>query len=232
MMKRLAVAALLITLAGMAFASPRGSHDPYAHPGLDLPPYVAQELQTILEENAAGTIGSLTGEQLRALLERMSVAAQKQAFVARSKAMSFMLPGLGQMVNKDYTAGTLFLLADVALFTGTALGAYFLLPGQVRFDQLDYFDTSFADIRVAWEGQSFRDYLPSMAVMAGGGLAMAILGGIASEHAGRLAERNVADGTIRFEPRLLAGFLPAAGPGPHGGPGGGWRMGWAMGVHY
>lgn len=232
-MKRLIVALVLVSLAGFTFAAPRGAHDPYAHHGLEVPPYLEQELEELLAENSAAAVGVLTGADLKAALERLSIAAQQEAFVARSKAMSFMLPGLGQMVNEDYTSGSLFLLADIAAFTGTVLGSYFLLPDNLRFDQLNYFKTNFGDIRTAWEGHSFVDYLPSMAVMAGGGAVMAILGKIAGEHAGRLAERNIADGTVTFQPKLLAGWGAWPGPGgPGGGPGGSWKMGWGMGVRY
>lgn len=226
-MKRLIVALVLVSLAGFTFAAPRGAHDPYAREGLQVPPYVEQELEELLAENAATEVGALSGADLKAALERLSIAAQQEAFVARSKAMSFVLPGLGQMVNEDYTRGSLFLLADLAALTGTVLGGYFLLPDNLRFDQLNYFKTNFGDIRTAWEGHSFVDYLPSMAVLAGGGVVMAILGKVASEHAGRLAERSIADGKITFQPRLLAGW--GAWPGPDGGP---WQMGWGMGVRY
>jgi len=92
---------------------------------------------------------------------------------------------------------------------GTLIGSYYLLPDDLRFQQLDYFNTSWSDIRTRWEGHSFMDYLPSMGLMTGGWVLKAILGQISSSHAGRLARRNIDGGKKSFEPDLL--LLPGGG---------------------
>jgi hypothetical protein len=206
-MKTKIVAALMLAAAAVAFARPP------LHPGMDphrFPiehTYLQAELDSLfsMEEQ----LGTLSFGELRDLAGRLSVARQKDRFVARSKAMSFMMPGSGQMLNKDYGSGAAFLAADLAVVAGTLIGAYYLLPEDLRFQQLDYFNTPFNKIGNAWQGHTFMDYLPSMAVLAGGGLAKAILGQLSSAHAGKLARRSIDGGKITFEPDLLA--LPDGG---------------------
>jgi hypothetical protein len=64
------------------------------------------------------------------------------------------------------------------------------------------------------------DLLPSLGVLAGGGLVQVILRGVSSNHAAKLAEERIAAGEITFEPKLS--ILP-------GGPG---AMGFGMGMKY
>jgi hypothetical protein len=51
------------------------------------------------------------------------VARQKTVFIARSRATSMMMPGLGELANKDTVGGALFMTADLALMAGTVIGA-------------------------------------------------------------------------------------------------------------
>jgi hypothetical protein len=169
--------------------------------------YLRAELDSLFASE--GELGTLSYGELRELAGRLSVARQQDRWVARSKAMSFMMPGSGQFLNKEAGAGAAFLAADLAVVAGTLVGAYFLLPDNLRFQQLDYFHTPFKTIRDAWEGNTFTDYLPSLAALAGGGLAKAILGQVSSTHAGKLARRNIDAGTVTFEPDLLV--LPDGG---------------------
>jgi len=220
-MKRLLILSILITAAALAFGAPKtGPQEPFA---LD-EQFLRAEVDKALAGDLNQELGSLTVGELKELLGRLSVAQQKAAFIARSKAMSLMMPGAGQFANKDAVGGALFLTADLALIAGTLVGAYFLLPADLRFDRLDYFYGDFYDIRDRWERHSFMDYLPSLAILAGGGLLKAILGGISADHAEKLARRNIAEGKITFEPRLM--LLP------HGPMGMGWGMGWGMGLRY
>jgi hypothetical protein len=206
-MKTRILAILLLSTAAAAFARPPM--------GLGMSPhrlpiehdYLRAELDSLFGMD--GELGSLSYGELRELAGRLSVARQKDRFVARSKTMSLMMPGSGQFLNKEVGAGAAFLAADLAVVAGTLAGAYFLLPDNLRFQQLDYFHTPFNQIRDAWEGNTFTDYLPSMAMLAGGGLAKAILGQISSTHAGKLARRNIDAGTISFKPDLLV--LPDGG---------------------
>ena len=163
--------------------------------------YLRAELEDLY--GGTGTLGALTPGELRELAGRLSVAVQKDRFVARSRAMSFMMPGTGEMLNKAYGSGAAFLTADVAVAVGTLVGAYLLLPEDLHFQHLDYFNTPWSTIRDRWEAHTFVEALPTLAVLAGGGLVQVILGGISSGHAGRLARRNIDQGKITFEPDLL-----------------------------
>ncbi len=214
-MKRLALLLALLAIGGAAFAVPCGGpRDPFQ---LD-EAFLRAEVDQALAAERDRQLGALTIGELQELLGRLSVAQQKTAFIARSRAMSMMMPGLGQLANKDMVGGVLFMTADLAVLAGTVLGAYFLLPADLRFDRLDYFYGHFNDIRDQWESHSFMDYLPAAAVLVGGGLLKAVLGGISAGHAEKLARRNIAEGKITFEPRLT---LP-----PHGPMGMGWGMSW------
>jgi hypothetical protein len=207
-MKTRIVAILMLAGAAAGFAPAAA----FAHPAMGrgmyserLPiehAYLSAELDSLL--SGEGQLGSLSYAELRDAAGRLSVARQKDRFVARSRAMSFMLPGSGQFLNKDYGSGAAFLASDLAVVAGTLIGSYWLLPENLRFQQLDYFNTSFTDIENKWKGHTFTDYLPSMAVLAGGGVLRAILGHVSSEHAARLAKRNIDSGKITFEPSLLA----------------------------
>jgi len=206
-MKTRVLAILLLAAASAAFARPpmaRGL-DPHRIPIQH--DYLRAELDSLFGRQ--GELGSLGYGELRELAGRLSVAYQKDRFVARSKTMSLMMPGSGQFLNKDFGTGAAFLAADLAVVAGTLVGAYFLLPDSLRFQQLDYFNTPFDDIHDAWLDHTFTDYLPSLAVLAGGGLAKAILGQVSSTHAGKLARRNIDAGTVSFEPNLLV--LPDGG---------------------
>jgi hypothetical protein len=210
---------ILATIGAAAFAAPC---DRPLNPFQLDEAFLRAEVDQALAGERDTAVGTLTVGQLQELLGRLSVAQQKAAFIARSRTMSLMMPGLGQFANKDAVSGALFLTADLALIAGTLVGAYYLLPPNVRFDRLDYFYGSFRGIRDTWESNSFMDYLPSLAVLAGGGLLKAILGGISASHAEKLARRNIEQGKITFEPRLV--------PLPHGPMG--WGMGWGMGFSY
>jgi len=214
-MKRLALLLALLATGVAVFAAPcETPRDPFQ---LD-EAFLRAEIEQTLAGDRDRQLGTLTIGELQELLGRLSVAQQKTAFIARSRAMSLMMPGLGELANKDTVGGALFMTADLALLAGTIIGAYFLLPTDLRFDRLDYFYGPFVDIRDRWQAHSFMDYLPSIGVMIGGGLLKAILGGISASHAEKLARRNIAEGKITFEPRLL---LP-----PHGPMGMGWGMSW------
>ena len=214
-MKTRIVSALLLVAAAAAFAGPPMGMGMGPHPFPVEATYLRAELDNLY--SGTGTLGALTPGDLRDLAGRLSVAVQKDRFVARSKAMSLMMPGTGEMLNQSYGSGAAFLTADLAVAAGTIVGAYFLLPEDLRFQHLDYLNTPWSTIRDRWESHTFMEALPSLAVLAGGGLVKAILGGVSSRHAGKLAHRNIDQGKITFDPDLL--LLP------HGGMmmGLGWR---------
>ena len=208
-MKTPVIAVLMLAAAAAAFAFPPmgQGHHPLPFPFENT--YLRAELENLLAENGDLRPAELTLAELRELSGRLSVARQKDRFVARSKAMSFMAPGMGEMLNKAYGSGAAFLGADLAVAAGTLIGAYYLLPEKVQFQHLDYLNSSCADIRTKWESLSFVDALPSLAVLAGGGLVKGILGKVSSVHAGKLARRNIEQGKISFEPGLFV--LPRGG---------------------
>ena len=197
----------MLAAAAAAFARPPMGWDMDPHRFPIEHTYLRAELDSLF--STEGELGALSYGELRELAGRFSVARQKDRFVARSKARSFIMPGSGQLLNKDYGSGAAFLAADLAVVAGTLIGAYYLLPDDLQFRQLDYFNTSWSGIRTAWEGHSFMDYLPSMGLLAGGGVVKAILGQLSATHAGKLARRNIDGGKITFEPDLL--FLPDGG---------------------
>ena len=130
---------------------------------------------------------------------------QKAAYVRASAMASFLMPGAGQFMNKDPLGGTLFALADLVIKGGTLTGVYFLLPEEVRFDQLDYWNAPKSQVKSTWEsavnGMSLSDALPIAGVMAGGMLLETVLAGFSAKHAGGLARERIATGEIDFRPR-------------------------------
>ena len=116
------------------------------------------------------------------------------------------MPGIGQYMNKDPLNGTLFLVSNIAVITGTLIGAYYLLPDELKFDNLDYFNDSYSTINESWENQSFVDMLPTIGVMAAGFMVDGVIRFFSASHAEKLAQKNIAEGKIQFEPKLI---LPA-----------------------
>ena len=168
---------------------------------------LGQEIDAILTENADRPIGELTVGELEELLNRISIAQQQAAYVQKSKAASFMLPGLGQFANDDPLAGTMFLAADLLATAGTLVGAYFLLPAELRFDQVDYFNQPFGTTEALWKSRSLADLLPSFGVAAAGGIVQGVLRMVAANHAAGLARSSIAEGKVAFEPHLA--LVPA-----------------------
>jgi hypothetical protein len=222
-MKKWLVLFLIITVgAGALFAgSPRRSRMGDHHPvwGME-EQLLEQQLEAVLAGEESSVLGELTVGEAQKLLGEISVAYQKAAYVSKSRAASFILPGMGQFMNDDPGAGALFLSLDLLTGVGMLLGAYFLLPDELQFDQLNYFTEPYGAIEEAWKEQSFVDLLPSLGVLAGGGMVQVILRGVSSNHAAKLAEEKIAAGEITFQPKLS--ILP-------GGPG---AMGFGMGLKY
>jgi len=222
-MKKLLIVLLILVVAAAAMAGPKGQrtmgrHGPMMGMALDQE-LLEHELQKALAGSQGREIGELTVGELHDLLGEVSIAYQKAAFVAKSRAASFMLPGMGQFLNKEPGSGALFLATDLAIGAGTLVGAYFLLPDELQFSSLDYFTTSHVTIKERWENQSFVDLLPSLGVLAGGGVLQMILRGVSGSHAAKLARKNIAEGKITFEPKA---FMLHAGPGSFG-MGMGWK---------
>ena len=122
-----------------------------------------------------------------------------------------MHPGMGQYMNHDTLGGTLFLIGDLAVFAGTLVGAYFLLPADLQFDRLNYLTTPFSTIKDRWLARNLEEALPVLGVLAGGALVKFGLGALSSSHAGSLAKKNVSEGKISFEPQLFWDGHPGMG---------------------
>lgn len=155
-----------------------------------------------IEQMSATQIGALTVADITRIGARLSLAQQRLAYVRRASMASLVFPGAGQFMTGNTLEGALFLTGDLAVVTGTILGAYFLLPGDLRFDGLDYYTASFGSIETAWKSHSIQDYLPSAGVMAGGMLVKVILGHVSSRLAAQEARQNIADGKVKFSPRF------------------------------
>jgi hypothetical protein len=222
-MKKWLVVLLILTVGtGVLFAGPPRhwkTRDRHQSWWMDVD-MLEQQLQAVLAAEKGSVLGEMTVGDVQDLLGEISIAYQKAAYVSKSRAASFMLPGMGQFMNDDPGAGALFLSIDLLTGVGMLLGAYFLLPDELQFDQLNYFTEPYRNIEDAWKDQSFVDLLPSMGVLAGGALVQVILRGVSGNQAAKLAEQKIAAGEITFEPKLS--ILP-------GGPG---AMGFGMDMKY
>lgn len=191
---------LLAVTATAAFAQPHGRMGEMFGDG----PY-REEADAILDGYEDRVPAELTFGEIEQLAGQLSIPAQKAAFVARSAASSFFVPGSGQFMNEEPAAGALFLAGSVAIKTGTLLGVYFLLPEALRFDQLDYFNTPGSEIKDTWTAEleeiTLAETLPIYGVVLGGALADLVLSGFSARHAGRLAARRIDAGDVTFEPR-------------------------------
>jgi hypothetical protein len=161
-----------------------------------------QELNAALQDMSGTPLGTLTVGDLEKLAGRVSIVVQKIEYVRKVRQASFMLPGAGQFMQGDARGGSAFLAGDLAIVTGTLIGAYFLLPMNVQFRDLDYFHAPLGSIRTAWESNSFVDYLPSIGVFAGGMILRAVLGHFSAENAESEARDRIAEGKVTFTPNL------------------------------
>lgn len=161
-----------------------------------------QELSAALQDMSGTQLGTLTVGDLEKLAGRVSIVVQKIQYVQKVRRASFLLPGAGQFMTGDALGGSLFLAGNLAIVTGTLIGAYFLLPTNVQFRDLDYFHAPLGSIRTAWESNSFTDYLPSIGVLAGGMVLKAVLGHFSAVNAESEARTSIAEGKVTFTPNL------------------------------
>lgn len=196
-MKRILTAIMMTSvMAAAAVATPM--HGDLGGPFQD-------EALAIFDEYWDRAPAGLTFEEIDMMTSALSIPAQKNAYVKRSASASFFVPGLGQFMNDEPLLGTAFLLGDLAITTGGTIGYYLLLPPELKFDQLDYFNTPFTDIKSAWESAfadaSFADVLPYLGVAGGAMLLDGILSAVASSNARELAIARIESGDVTFVPR-------------------------------
>jgi hypothetical protein len=192
-------------LAAVAFASALFA-------GVGMTPVFAQqapgplsieaELDSALQEMSATQLGTLTMADLDKLMGRISVAQQRLQYVQRARRASFFIPGAGQFMTGDALGGSLFLTGDIVVVAGSIVGAYFLLPTNVQFNNLDYLNAPLINIQNAWMANSILSYLPSFGVLAGGAIVRAVLGHFSAVSAAREARQNIADGKVTFTPNF------------------------------
>jgi hypothetical protein len=220
-MKKWFAVLLLVSISAVMFAeSPRHDHRMKHSWTEKEEAWLQEQLDAVLSTRGDVVLGDLTVGEVEQLMGEVSIAYQQAAFISKSRTASFMLPGMGQFMNDDPAMGALFLSMDILVGVGTLLGAYFLLPAELQFDSLNYFTASYDTIETEWRKQSFTDLLPTLGVLAGGGLIQGVLRGVSAKHAAGLAEKNIASGKITFEPKLY--MLPMG----HG------VMGFGMGMEY
>jgi len=126
-----------------------------------------------------------------------------------------MFPGAGQFMTGDPVGGSLFAAADVAVFAGSLLTAYALLPANVQIGGtggLDYLNAPLSTIETTWKSHSVLDYLPSVGVLAGGMIVKHLIGLWSSSSAAGLARKNIQAGKVTFEPQILP-FMNGGMPG-------------------
>jgi hypothetical protein len=200
-MKKLLVFGILAA-ALAAPASAQRHRDDADHPDFGLQSYLDEAF------SSGRTVGDVSLRELRGALERLSVAAQQRRFVEKSGTASFLMPGAGQFMNDEPLTGALHLTLHLAATVGTLVGAYLLLPEDLKFGTTDYLADSFDTIKTRFMNHSLSEYLPTLAVLVGGGIVKWIVRGISSAHAKRLAEENIESGRVTFEPEIGLLLLP------------------------
>jgi hypothetical protein len=209
-MKRILSALIVILMPAMVFAAPNFPPWGQGYPelfSLEAGQYVKVEISQITGELGAKKLGDFNVEDLVSLRDRLSIAEQKDRYVDRIAAQSFLLPGLGQLQVGDTASGVGFLAMDMAAIGGTLVAVYYLLPADLRFDRLDYFGDSASTIQDAWNGHSFTDYLPACGALFGGMVIDQIVRHWASAHARREAIQAVDQGKVQFTPLIGVGFM-------------------------
>jgi hypothetical protein len=207
-MKRVLPVLFLLALPSLLFANT--GFVPFAmRPVIrgDLGPYEKAEILGIQDELGAQKIGDIEIATLLSVRDRLSVAQQKDEYVRSAGIHSLLLPGLGQLEQGDTGAGIGFLVADLAVIAGTVIGAYYLLPADLRFDRIDYFGSNFTTINNAWSGHSFTDYLPAFAALIGGMVVDQTIRHWSAADARRGAARAIDAGRVQVTPRLGTGFM-------------------------
>jgi hypothetical protein len=208
-MKRFVLTLAAVLLPALVFAQPIL---PFA-PGMpfmartEAGPYTRTEIGRIQSELGAQKIGDVEVATLLSVQDRLSVADQKDAYVRKTAMQSFLLPGLGQLQTGETAAGIGFMALDLGVIAGSLVGAYYLMPADLRFDRIDYFRNNLTTINNAWNGHSFTDYLPACGALLGGMVIDQAIRFWSAANARRGATRAIDEGRATFTPRVGPGFM-------------------------
>ena len=136
------------------------------------------------------------------------MARQKDEYVRDAGIHSYP-PARGSDSSSRATrrTGIGFLALDLAVIAGTIVGAYYLLPADLRLDRIDYFGNNFAAINNAWCSHSFTDFLPAFAALMGGMVVDQTIRHWSAAAARRGAARAIDDGRVQVTPRIGTGFM-------------------------
>ncbi|MFP4375405.1 MAG: hypothetical protein ACLFP4_00045 [Spirochaetales bacterium] len=166
-------------------------------------PFLAEALE-IMDDYWDRAPADLTFEEMNELSMRLSVPAQKNAYVARSAAASWFIPGLGQFRNEEPLLGTAFLLGDIAATVGSLLIFHALLPEDLKIGNLNYYTTPYSNIFDEWTSAfadaSFQDVLPYMGLAAGTAVVKVTLSALSAANAKDLAIARIEAGDVTFVP--------------------------------
>jgi hypothetical protein len=174
-------------------------------PGSGAGPYLQAESSAVEKELLTTKPGDLTLSEILPYRDRLSIAAQEDAYVKKMAERSFKVPGSGQIKMGDAVGGAAFASLHIALLLGQTLGAFLLLPQDLR--QIDYLHEPIRDIFDAYESHNAQDFFPSVELSVACVLADLALMAWSSGSAEREAKERVDQGRQTFEPRVGPGFL-------------------------
>jgi hypothetical protein len=211
MMRKIFSTALALIFVFGAAAQPMAALGPGKHRGMNrfftMDGFLGQGFEGILDELGEKKLGDLSGAELEALREKAEKARLETFYVRGAGAASFMMPGMGQFAVEEPLAGTAFLIGHLALVGGSLVGAYFLLPADLRFDSTDYLNAPISSLRTKWTGHSLMEYLPAAGVMAGGALIDFGLRLFSSGDAAQSAQKKISAGSVDLEAQAGQGFM-------------------------
>lgn len=190
---------------GFGWRSEFGQRGPFGMP-VDAKFFTAEVL-AVESELGGRKFGEFSLNELKPFMNRLSVAEKKDAYVRGAAFSSFMLPGLGQFNNGNSAGGFGFLGLHLLTVTGTILGAYFLLPEDLRFDKLDYWNGSAGSIKNAWDSKRISDLLPSMGTLMAGIMLDITIRFFSARSAADDAQTWVKAGKVTFEPAVGPYFI-------------------------
>jgi len=167
--------------------------------------YLEAETTKIEAELGERKLGELSLAELKPYRDRLSVAAQKDAFIKEVASLSFSSPGAGQLKMGEVGKGIAFTGGHLALLVGGAIAPYFFLPKDVR--RISYTRDDISSIAKTWGSHSFGDYLPAMGVAAGFAVADVGLRAWSSLSAKSDAKKRISSGEQEFYPKVGLDFL-------------------------